>query len=60
MYWSQIGIFYSWVMEELVDLLFVEYYSYWFFSKVIWVVYIVLISILVGGIVLVDFSNLGV
>jgi len=47
-------------MEELVDLLFVEYYSYWFFSKVIWVVYIVLISILVGGIVLVDFSNLGV
>ena len=47
-------------MEKLVDLVLVAYHSYWFFSQVLWVVYVVRVSVLVRVVVCADFPDASV
>jgi len=47
-------------MEKLVDLVLVAYHSYWFFSQVLWVVYVVRVPVLVRVVVCADFPDAGV
>ena len=56
-YWSQVRVPYSCVVEELVDSVFVAHYTNWFFSEVFWVIYVVRVPIFVVCVVCSDFPD---
>ncbi len=59
-YRPEIRISYPCVMEKLVDLVLVAYHSYWFFSEMFWVVYVIRIPVFVRCVVGVDLSDVSV